>query len=258
MIECKEALLDSEISLVKDFLAKQDLLLDKDIDIPLYVEENGKVVGTISKYKYIIKCVAIDPTYGMYEVCANVNDVEYRKVLLDDGFQFKADSMLGSADENTKLMFLCSPNNPTGNLLDRNEIIKLIEQFQGIVVLDEAYAEGKLSPELKAAYDRVKAGSTDPDDKEKSEAYEGYLENANLYWASNDLNFKELQKGMTQYYNKTGIKEKLLKYIAGDEKPLRDDSNIWTTALSITCNCTQKRLTARFWEHTDTILIWQF
>lgn len=85
--------------------------------------------------------VAIDPTYGMYEVCANVNDVEYRKVLLDDGFQFKADSMLGSADENTKLMFLCSPNNPTGNLLDRNEIIKLIEQFQGIVVLDEAYSD---------------------------------------------------------------------------------------------------------------------
>lgn len=111
---------------------------------------------------------------------------------------------------------------------------------------------------LKEASDRVKAGSQDPSDLRDSKEYEAYLENANLYWASNDLNFQELQKGMTQYYNKTGIKEKLLKYIAGEEKPLRDDSNIWTTALSITCNCTQKRLTARFWEHTDTIMIWQF
>lgn len=63
MIECKEAILDSELDLVRDFLAKQDLVLDKDIDLTLYLEENGNIVGTISKYKYIIKCVAIDPNY---------------------------------------------------------------------------------------------------------------------------------------------------------------------------------------------------
>ena len=58
--------------------------------------------------------VAIDPTYGMYQVCADVNDVEYRKVLLDDDFQFSADKLLAATDEHTKLIFLCSPNNPTG------------------------------------------------------------------------------------------------------------------------------------------------
>ena len=64
--------------------------------------------------------VAIDPTYGMYQVCAEINDVEYRKVLLDEDFQFSADKLLAAADEHTKLIFLCSPNNPTGNDLLRS------------------------------------------------------------------------------------------------------------------------------------------
>ena len=80
--------------------------------------------------------VAIDPTYGMYQVCADVNDVEYRKVLLDDTFQFKADELLAASDENTKLIFLCSPNNPTGNNLCRKEILTLLEKFQGLVIVD--------------------------------------------------------------------------------------------------------------------------
>lgn len=83
--------------------------------------------------------VAIDPTYGMYQVCADVNDVEYRKVCLDDSFQFSADSLLAAADEHTKLIFLCSPNNPTGNDLLRSEIVKLLVNFEGLVILDEAY-----------------------------------------------------------------------------------------------------------------------
>ena len=66
--------------------------------------------------------VAIDPTYGMYQVCADVNDVEYRKVLLDEDFQFSADKLLAAPDEHTKLIFICSPNNPTGNDLLRSEI----------------------------------------------------------------------------------------------------------------------------------------
>lgn len=83
--------------------------------------------------------VAIDPTYGMYQVCADVNDVEYRKVLLDDDFQFSADKLLAATDEHTKLIFLCSPNNPTGNDLLRSEIEKILCQFEGLVMLDEAY-----------------------------------------------------------------------------------------------------------------------
>ncbi|MBO4805351.1 MAG: histidinol-phosphate transaminase [Paludibacteraceae bacterium] len=85
--------------------------------------------------------VAINPTYGMYEVCADINDVEYRKVNLDENFQFSADKLLAKADEHTKVMWLCSPNNPTGNLLAENEIEKLLQSFNGIVVVDEAYID---------------------------------------------------------------------------------------------------------------------
>ncbi len=90
--------------------------------------------------------VAIAPTYGMYEVCAEVNDIEYRKVLLDASFQFKASDLLDACDDFTKLIFLCSPNNPTGNDLNAEEIIRLVSQFQGIVVLDEAYIDFSDTP----------------------------------------------------------------------------------------------------------------
>lgn len=95
---------------------------------------------------HIDNVVAIDPTYGMYQVCADVNDVEYRKVLLDEDFQFSADKLLAAADEHTKLIFLCSPNNPTGNDLLRSEIEKLILGFDGLVVLDEAYSDFSDAP----------------------------------------------------------------------------------------------------------------
>lgn len=85
--------------------------------------------------------VAIEPTYGMYKVCANINDVEYRKVLLDENFDFTADKLLSATNLYTKIIWLCSPNNPTGNSLNSNEIIKLLESFDGIVVLDEAYID---------------------------------------------------------------------------------------------------------------------
>ena len=93
--------------------------------------------------------VAIDPTYGMYQVCAEVNDVEYRKVLLDENYQFTADSLLAVADDHTKVIFLCSPNNPTGNDLCRDEIVKLLNTFDGLVVVDEAYIDFSDSPSFR-------------------------------------------------------------------------------------------------------------
>ena len=85
--------------------------------------------------------LAIAPTYGMYKVCADINDVAYREHSLDADFQFKAEDLLARCDEHTKLIFLCSPNNPTGNSLCSSEIIKVIENFQGLVMLDEAYID---------------------------------------------------------------------------------------------------------------------
>ncbi len=85
--------------------------------------------------------VAIEPTYGMYKVCADINDVEYRPVLLDGKFQIKAGDLLNVCDENTKVIWICSPNNPTGNDIDREEIIKTINMFEGLVIVDEAYSD---------------------------------------------------------------------------------------------------------------------
>jgi len=85
--------------------------------------------------------VAIEPTYGMYKVCADINEVEYRPVLLDEHFQMNADKLLAACDEKTKLIWMCSPNNPTGNSLDREEMKKVIERFQGLVIVDEAYSD---------------------------------------------------------------------------------------------------------------------
>jgi len=95
--------------------------------------------------------VAIDPTYGMYQVAADTNDVEYRKVLLDSNYQFSAHRLLDAADERTKMIFICSPNNPTGNEMYGREILKLIEQFDGIVILDEAYNDFSLRPSMLAS-----------------------------------------------------------------------------------------------------------
>ena len=85
--------------------------------------------------------VAIAPSYGMYEVCADINDVEYRRVPLNDDFSLNADALLAAADENTKVMWICSPNNPTGNAFALSEIEALCSRFRGIVVVDEAYID---------------------------------------------------------------------------------------------------------------------
>ena len=94
--------------------------------------------------------VAIEPTYGMYKVCADINDVEYRPVLLDDNYQITADRLLAACDSKTKIIWLCSPNNPTGNCLVRDEIISTINAFEGIVIVDEAYSDFSSQPSLRS------------------------------------------------------------------------------------------------------------
>ena len=85
--------------------------------------------------------VAIEPTYGMYKVSADINDVEYRPVLLDDNYQISAEKLLKACDNNTKVIWICSPNNPTGNSINREEIEKVLDGFDALVVIDEAYSD---------------------------------------------------------------------------------------------------------------------
>jgi histidinol-phosphate aminotransferase len=92
--------------------------------------------------------VTVEPTYGMYGVCAQINGVEQRSVLLNRDFSLDAGSVLEAVDERTKIIFLCSPNNPTSNSLGREAIIRIIEGVRCMVVVDEAYIDFSSQPGL--------------------------------------------------------------------------------------------------------------
>lgn len=85
--------------------------------------------------------ITLPPTYGMYGVLAELNAVENKEILLTSDFEPNVDEILEAANENTKILFLCSPNNPTGNSFSDEAILKILKEFNGIVVLDEAYID---------------------------------------------------------------------------------------------------------------------
>ncbi|MEO5582851.1 MAG: histidinol-phosphate transaminase [Saprospiraceae bacterium] len=93
----------------------------------------------------IDEILVLPPTYGMYQVSADIADIKVKKIRLNENYQPDVESILNQIGATTKVLFICSPNNPTGNLIEKNIIIKLIESFQGIVVIDEAYID--FSPE---------------------------------------------------------------------------------------------------------------
>lgn len=98
--------------------------------------------------------VSIAPSYGMYEVAAAMNDVEFRKVRLRPDFSMDTEAMLAATDSKTRLMFICSPNNPTGNSFPAEQIEELLERFGGVVVLDEAYIDFSVRPSLTSLVKR--------------------------------------------------------------------------------------------------------
>lgn len=92
--------------------------------------------------------IMIAPSYGMYSVAAGMNDVEVRQVMLCADFSVDTDALLAAADANSKLMFICSPNNPSGNSIPEADIVRLLEGFGGMVVLDEAYIDFSSHPSM--------------------------------------------------------------------------------------------------------------
>lgn len=85
--------------------------------------------------------ITLPPTYGMYGVLANINAIENREVVLNKDFQPDVEAILNAVDNNTKIIFLCSPNNPTGNSFSSKAILKLMNNFYGLIVIDEAYID---------------------------------------------------------------------------------------------------------------------
>lgn len=94
--------------------------------------------------------VAIAPSYGMYAVAADINDVEVRSIPLGEDFSLPVDEVIAACDENTKLVFLCSPNNPSGNAYDPADLLKIVESVNAIVIIDEAYADFSAKGSLRA------------------------------------------------------------------------------------------------------------
>ncbi|MEO5857844.1 MAG: histidinol-phosphate transaminase [Pyrinomonadaceae bacterium] len=85
------------------------------------------------------ECIVCPPTYGMYQVSADINNVGVKEIPLTSDFQLDVDGVLTAVSADTKLIFICSPNNPTGNLMRRQDVMRIAEEFKGIVVVDEAY-----------------------------------------------------------------------------------------------------------------------
>ena len=98
--------------------------------------------------------VSIAPTYGMYSVCAAINDIECREVMLGEDFSLPVEALLNATDMQSKLLFVCSPNNPTANAFPREQLVSLLSRFPGIVVVDEAYIDFSSVPSMVELIDQ--------------------------------------------------------------------------------------------------------
>lgn len=94
------------------------------------------------------KIITAPPTYGMYEVSANINDVEIIEVPLKEDFTLDLPNLIDAIEPEAKIIFLCSPNNPTGNSIDKENILEILNKFHGLVILDEAYIDFSSKPSL--------------------------------------------------------------------------------------------------------------
>lgn len=132
---------DPQQGKVKEVLASQ-----KGISVSKILLGNGsdEVLDLIFRafcQPQVDNVITLPPTYGMYKVLAGLNEVEDREVVLTSGFQPDVEAIFAKVDEQTKLVFLCSPNNPTGNSFSEASVEKILKSFDGLVIIDEAYID---------------------------------------------------------------------------------------------------------------------
>ncbi|NRT14737.1 histidinol-phosphate aminotransferase [Flavobacterium sp. 28A] len=137
---------DPQQSSVKAVLAKQRNLKTNQVLLGNGSDEVLDLLFRAFCEPKVDNVITLPPTYGMYGVLANINAVENREVLLSQDFQPEIDKILAAVDSNTKMLFLCSPNNPTGNSFDDESIVTLLKNFKGLVVIDEAYIDFSKKP----------------------------------------------------------------------------------------------------------------
>ena len=132
---------DPQQSSVKVVLAKQRNVKPNQILLGNGSDEVLDLIFRAFCEPKVDNVITLPPTYGMYGVLANINAVENREVLLSEEFQPQVEKILETVDENTKIIFLCSPNNPTANSFSDKSVVYLLQNFKGLVVIDEAYID---------------------------------------------------------------------------------------------------------------------
>ncbi|MCI4442187.1 MAG: histidinol-phosphate transaminase [Lentimicrobium sp.] len=132
---------DPQQSNVKKVLAKQKKLQTNQILLGNGSDEVLDLIFRAFCEPKVDNVITLPPTYGMYGVLANINAVENREVLLSEDFQPQVEKILEAVDSTTKIIFLCSPNNPTANSFSDESVVKLLQNFKGLIVIDEAYID---------------------------------------------------------------------------------------------------------------------
>jgi histidinol-phosphate aminotransferase len=132
---------DPQQSNVKTILAKQKNVKTNQILLGNGSDEVLDLLFRAFCEPKVDNVITLPPTYGMYGVLANINAVENKEVLLSEDFQPQIEKIIAAVDKNTKIIFLCSPNNPTGNSFSDESVVYLLQNFKGLVVIDEAYID---------------------------------------------------------------------------------------------------------------------
>lgn len=137
---------DPQQRTVKAVLAKRKEVLESQILLGNGSDEVLDLIYRVFCEPKTDNIITLPPTYGMYKVLAQINDIENREVLLNEDFQLNTAAIMERIDSRTKLIFICNPNNPTGNTFDKESIETLLKSFRGMVVIDEAYIDFASQP----------------------------------------------------------------------------------------------------------------
>lgn len=190
----------------------------------------------------------IDKIQNVDQMASLMDEIMWKNEILNIPYAYR--------DNHHHIHFCSDDTHRTPSLDWRSDNVKKlpVNQYGKYVDTSKPTSEARMVREYKYCYNQYLAGIKTPRNRIGYEKFMEYLLRCDLDWVCRDENFEVLQQGLIKQYSEDGTFEKLRKYYVGDETPLRDDSNIWTTALSFSVNCTQKYLQVKFWENNDMVL----
>lgn len=163
-------------------------------------------------------------------------------------------------DSQGHIHFCADPEHKIPSLDWRSDQVRLLPVNENgeYVDVDGFSPESRVVREYKRCYERYLAGDESPRNQAGYAKYKEYLDRCDLVWVQTNDHFEDLQAGLIKHYEEKGALRKYARFYAGDEDPLREDRTLFTTSLSISANCTQKRMTVMFWENPTTVMTYQW